>query len=91
VVHNQGEILYTEDEGARWEVQLAWERGGSALISFVNDRVGYARPKVDTVLYKTSDGGQNWIPISSHRFERARGMFFADTQYGWIPASTAPS
>lgn len=90
-VHNHGEILHTQDSGVTWEVQANWENGGTALLSFVNDRIGYARPVVDSLLLKTSDGGQNWVPISSKRFIWAKDMFFVDEQHGWVPTSTAPS
>ena len=90
VVHDQGELLHTGDGGATWDVQLSWENG-SALMAFVNDQIGYVRPNVDTVLYKTRDGGQSWEQVSTKQFHWARDMFFADEEHGWIPASTAPS
>ncbi|UCD38088.1 MAG: hypothetical protein JSW54_00970 [Fidelibacterota bacterium] len=92
VVHTQGELLHTGNGGATWDVQLSWEQGGSALIAFVDDQVGYARPVVDTVLYKTRDGGHSWLTLDSPPFYHwRRDMFFVDEQHGWIPASTAPS
>ncbi|UCH63252.1 MAG: hypothetical protein JSU77_02020 [Fidelibacterota bacterium] len=91
VVRQLGELLYTEDGGTTWGVQRSWEQGGSALISFVDDQVGYIMPRADSMLYKTSNGGQDWIPISSQHFARAKGLYFTDEQYGWIPTSTAPS
>lgn len=90
-VHNSGEILNTQDGGATWEVQASWEKGGTALLSFVNDQIGYAKPGRDTLLVKTTDGGQHWLPISTQRFWWETDLFFIDEQHGWVSNTKAPS
>lgn len=90
-VHNSGEILHTQDGGTTWEVQASWERGGTALLSFVNDQIGYAKPGRDTLLVKTTDGGQHWIPISNYRFRWETDMFFLDEHHGWVSNTKGPS
>ena len=90
VVHNHGEILHTDDGGATWEVQASWG-GGTALLSFINDQVGYAMLITDTLLLKTSAGGQHWIPISHQRFRWETDLFFVDEQHGWVSNTKGPS
>ncbi len=89
--HNHGEILHTQDGGATWEVQASWEKGGTALLSFVDDQVGYAKPVADTLLLKTSDGGKHWVPISHQRFQWETDLFFVDEQHGWVSNTKGPS
>jgi len=88
---SRGRVLRTLDGGTTWEAQASWERGGSAMICFVNSQVGYVRPAIDTLLYKTTDGGQQWstLPMKSLRWET--DLYFVDSQHGWVCNTKAPS
>ncbi|UCH09858.1 MAG: hypothetical protein JSU61_11685 [Fidelibacterota bacterium] len=91
VVHNQGEILHTGDGGATWEVQLSWEKGGTALFSFLDEWTGYVKPIVDNVLFKTSDGGAHWESASHPKLGWETDMFFVDAWNGWISVNKTPT
>jgi len=87
---SRGKVLRTLDGGTTWEAQTSWERGG-AMICFVNSQVGYVRPVIDTVLLKTTDGGQHWstLPMKSLRWET--DLCFVDGQHGWVCNTKLPS
>jgi len=67
---NGGVIIHTEDGGNSWTVQESNTDYDIADIEFLNRDYGWATAQnymnspFGTVLLKTSDGGQNWIPQS---------------------------
>lgn len=90
-VHTQGGLLHTQDGGVTWEVQANWETGGTALLSFVNSQIGFAKPLTQQYLLKTTDGGQHWIPVSLSITPWVRDMLFIDEQHGWIASNKEPT
>ncbi len=75
VVNNQGAIWKTEDGGGTWNLKLNMPNTYFRCIAFLNDTLGFvgtlgdaawhATTTNDTVLYKTSDGGETWSSIYS--------------------------
>jgi len=57
----------------------------------VNSQIGYVKFWMDTLLLKTTDGGQHWIPISNYRFRWETDMSFLDEHHGWVSNTKGPS
>jgi len=78
---NHGEIILTTDGGLNWEVKfLSYEADDwykahlFNAVTFTNENVGYVlaqRPSIDggvpSDIFKTTDGGENWIHIDTIR------------------------
>src|SRR3970040_1995701 len=56
--------------------------GGAGKIFFVNETIGWAIRS--TVIYKTTDRGENWTMLFTHSFASFTGLHFVDSQFGWV-------
>lgn len=62
-----GKVYYTTDAGNTWSVQQADTMGRVVNLCFVDRNNGYSLNNVMGI-YKTTDGGQNWIIMHHPRF-----------------------
>jgi len=71
-VNGYGKIHHTKDGGENWEMQMEKKGSFFRAIGFLDQNIGFVGtvgtdyfPNVtDTIpLYKTLDGGKNWIPV----------------------------
>lgn len=63
VVGEYGHVLLSDDEGATWrQAQSVPTRVTLTGVSFADDKTGYAVGH-DTVILKTTDGGENWTKL----------------------------
>ncbi len=83
-----GTIQRTTDGGQTWEIQADLGEEGFMTSIFAIDSlhvwacfIGFSGT---TYLRKTSDGGQNWIPIFGSPSIGIYDMYFSDFQRGWI-------
>jgi len=96
-------ILKTVDGGRTWLVQKSW-RGDywrpSELLHVVNDDVVYAvgfqhnqfSRRDDTKVFKTADGGENWMDITPRNSGKyPQSIWFFNDQVGLITGSFSPS
>lgn len=92
-------IYHTADGGEKWSksnlpVTEDWEYSGSQDISFIDEKNGYilvnsspACGMMDKSIYKTTDGGIDWVKISDISDKIAgypTGMTFKNVRKGWI-------
>jgi photosystem II stability/assembly factor-like uncharacterized protein len=92
ILSNHGKVFKTEDSGKTWQLRLIWDAGGAGMIHFINDEIGFIIPAIGNQLYRTSDGGLNWMikPINID-MSWERDMFFIDQSLGWICNDRSPS
>jgi len=94
-------ILHTHDGGKTWSV--AWQLPHSALIPnnpnppspvFLDDRHAWVYTSAidnNVLLWRTSDGGQNWLE-SAYRFNYTPNTLeFVDPLHGWMLADNGPA
>lgn len=81
--NGEGKIYHTADGGATWNLQ--WDHPGTFVrcLAFVDDQTGFAGnvgtgyfPNVsdETLLYKTTDGGETWSPVPGAQIEGIAGL-----------------
>jgi photosystem II stability/assembly factor-like uncharacterized protein len=95
IVGENGSILHTTDSGELWTLQ---NEGLNSVplhsVSFVDAQhgwvCGYVFPTGNSVLLRTSDGGEHWesLPCGSNRY--LTDVVFLDQQNGWMIANTDP-
>lgn len=77
-------ILTTTNGGALWTPHVIT---GISLnsVSFVNDQTGWVLDYTYSSIYKTVDGGTNWILQYTNPFTApAYDIHFIDENYGWV-------
>jgi photosystem II stability/assembly factor-like uncharacterized protein len=90
IVGNRGTILYTEDGGKKWVSQESGSNNYELLkVFFTNSKEGWiigcdADKNISIILY-TKDSGKTWEK-QSHGFRQLNGIFFMDSNIGWILA-----
>ncbi|MDD5361191.1 MAG: YCF48-related protein [Ignavibacteria bacterium] len=85
---SEGCIMQTTDAGFNWTVQYADSLTISTQfhkIQFLDLNTGYAIGSYHrgTRLFKTSDGGANWV-IKEYSHDMNKAMFFLNPSAGWI-------
>lgn len=85
-----GAILCTKDGGSTWERQRLNGPDGLPAnnkrwdlkdIFFLSEKIGWTVG--DTVIYRTVDGGEHWIPAGVNGAVCER-VSFIDEQHGWV-------
>jgi len=84
----KGIILYTEDSGRHWRIQLKKNDVWLRHIFFVDNKIGWvtgiaSQGHAGIFLY-TKDGGKHWMDTG--RKEYVEKFFFHDKKRGWIEA-----
>ncbi|MHB8930530.1 MAG: YCF48-related protein [Melioribacteraceae bacterium] len=75
----------TNDSGENW---ILWDRKFTAM-NFINDKIGYG---IDSVIYKTIDGGYNWNVVSSSMKNNTywvSSLYFLNENIGWMQSGNA--
>lgn len=81
--NGEGKIYRTTDAGQSWTLQ--WDQPGTFVrtLAFVDERTGFAGnvgtgyfPGVtdETLLYKTTDAGETWAPVSAAQIDGIAGL-----------------
>lgn len=81
--NGEGKVYHTADGGATWTLQ--WDHPGTFVrcLAFVDAQTGFVGnvgtgyfPGVtdETLLYKTTDGGQTWNPVPAAQIEGVAGL-----------------
>lgn len=73
IVNGSGQIYRTDNGGISWQLQLERSTAHFRSIGFLDSLHGWAgnvgpgefNATDSTVLYQTSDGGRNWLPVKS--------------------------
>jgi photosystem II stability/assembly factor-like uncharacterized protein len=77
-----GGVFNTTNGGVNWVQQDSLGSGHPDHIYMFNGRIGFVA-KVNNYTRKTTDGGQNWFPITNGSGEGFYDMYFADSLTGW--------
>lgn len=85
-------ILKTENGGNDWRIQLKVEledaSGRFRDIKFLNENIGFAVGQKGFfgpgILYKTTNGGENWQRVDEGNLPPLDEICFVDSDYGWI-------
>ena len=74
-------ILKTTNGGKIWKTQFLLPdfHEGESAIYFINEDIGW--DVTDSKLFRTTDGGENWISVSGIR---GSSVFFIDQNTGWV-------
>jgi photosystem II stability/assembly factor-like uncharacterized protein len=81
-----GIVLYTNDSGLSWRLQLYNETSLFRRIIVVEETLWVT---AETGLYRSSDYGESWEFISvGTEFDNYRGIFFYNESLGWIGSET---
>ena len=74
----------TTNGGSNWSLVIPVTIGSYEIqgLSFVNDSVGWAGPDISERIYKTQNGGFNWVEQNPHVWG-SRSISFIDTVIGW--------
>ncbi|MCB9258927.1 MAG: hypothetical protein H6612_06170 [Ignavibacteriales bacterium] len=77
-------VVMTKNGGETWLSSEYMEDGGFKCVYFVNEKVGWIAGTNN--IYKTYDGGKNWIFEFSPQNENlyAKNIFFIDENNGWL-------
>ncbi len=85
VVRGAGEVYHTTDGGNTWDVMLSSDSTFWRSVTFANMNLGFAGnlgpdeyggPTITdpTLIYRTTNGGNDWSPISNISGETGRGI-----------------
>jgi photosystem II stability/assembly factor-like uncharacterized protein len=90
---HEGRIFKTTDGGDSWNVQLETSHNfGSVFFSDANNgwAAGIHTPNQwdKGVLYKTTNGGEDWIEYTGMELPVLYNLFFTDVNNGWVLGST---
>lgn len=78
----EGKILRSDDQGAKWQQQTLPSQVSLYAIAFLDARRGFVAGDRGTLL-ATEDGGSNWKPVSVATQERLTAIFFVG-EMGWV-------
>jgi photosystem II stability/assembly factor-like uncharacterized protein len=81
VAYMNGEILYSADEGKKWE-KLSQPVREPIRISFVDEKRGFAL-MADHGILGTKDGGRSWKVLGNWPDTFLNDVFFIDAHNGW--------
>ena len=86
---NEGLIYFTEDTGKTWK-NMTPEKTGASFpiydIFFINKETGWF-VTTNGCIYKTNNGGSNWILQESGTTNPLLKIFFINQETGWIVGS----
>lgn len=91
VAGDSGTMIHTRNGGKSWSIQNTRNRYDLSALFFLDRQNGWASclnytdPPFGTILLKTGDGGENWIPIKypdENIFITC--MLFRDSLNGWM-------
>lgn len=90
VIGSEGTILYTENAGKKWVSQdSAANNYELHKVFFINSKEGWIigcdTDKNVSIILHTKDSGKTW-KRQSHSFRQINGIFFMDSNTGWILA-----
>jgi photosystem II stability/assembly factor-like uncharacterized protein len=71
-INSNGEIFHTTDQGTTWDVQIDVNKYLRS-IEFANANLGFCG-SLDSSLYRTTDGGLNWVDISNNITPKPPGI-----------------
>lgn len=71
-INSNGEILHTLDQGQTWSIQVDTDKYLRS-IEFANQNLGFCG-SLDTSLYRTTDGGLNWVDIADNINPKPAGI-----------------
>lgn len=71
-INSAGEILHTTDQGLTWTIQIDVDKYLRS-IEFANADIGFCG-SLDSSLYRTIDGGLNWVDISDNITPKPPGI-----------------
>jgi photosystem II stability/assembly factor-like uncharacterized protein len=78
----RNEIVRTVDGGDTWsDIRINYNNISASY--FIDRQIGYV---LGDKLYRTTNGGNDWGPVSSNQPGFGGGLYFADTLNGWIGA-----
>jgi|GEM_PF-3405715 len=80
IAGRNGVFIKSTDGGKIWNVSYPFPSYGDNVVQFFSEDVGYSLIKYGA-LYKTSDGGNNWIETSEYGMY---DFFFIDNTSGWL-------
>lgn len=87
----QGLITYSHDDGQTWQSIIFSDNDGFLDIDFVTNSTGWALAwkNYNRILYKTTDGGQNWTVVwNDTSNSMANKIEFVSENTGWISSLT---
>lgn len=81
---NWGEICHTTNGGATWTLQAESSPNPFNDVFFINKDTGWV-VGMDSTMFRTDDGGQNWIKCNLHVSNNPylRSVQFIDEMKGW--------
>jgi photosystem II stability/assembly factor-like uncharacterized protein len=86
-------ILVTHDSGNTWQPEPgASLPASSGLVTFLDLQHGWATDSTGLALYRTSNGGMNWVNINPEIAATITSVVqldFVSSQVGWVLGSTA--
>jgi photosystem II stability/assembly factor-like uncharacterized protein len=80
-------LLVSRDAGASWRALRRPPRSTIAEASFVSASVGYVLDGGGR-LWRTRDGGRNWVELESLGTRWAHGLTFADARNGYVAVAS---
>jgi hypothetical protein len=90
VCGNSGVFGKSIDEGYNWDVvQLNEEIYEFRDLYFTNSLTGFlcGSDYINGVIYKTTDGGQNWFPLNTHCGNQLTAIYFTNQNTGYVAGS----
>jgi hypothetical protein len=82
VVGDHGTILYTQDGGENWLIQVSQTEAHLSGVYFVNSITGWAVGEQGVIL-STNDGGEVWKPQTQDK-TNLWSVYFGDAKTGWV-------
>ena len=83
-IGSAGPYFFTIDGGENWYVDPnSWPDNHSGTdIVFISQNTGFIAG-ANGIIYKTTDGGQSWVPIQTPATQNVIKLFFVDENNGW--------
>ena len=86
VVGERGHIIYSDDQGGKWQQADVATRGHLNAVQFVNEKLGWAVGE-DSIVLNTQDGGLTWQHQSDGRDAQQKGplldLYFKNAKEGF--------
>lgn len=82
-ISNYGEIFYSNNWGAEWNIRYSFNSGGYTYLKFPTSDLGFAKQIVGNEVKSTGDGGSVWSTYQ-FPFQFSGDIFFLNERYGWM-------